>query len=223
MFIQTLCETTATWDQPLTGKHLQKWQSLVFELQDSEPIVIPRYYCHDITGEFTSYELCGFCDASTSAYAAVVYLVIKSSTGRFVRFLTSKTRVAPTQTQTIPRLELLSALLLARLITSITASLNSQLSLESSQCFTDSKVALFWIWGSNKEWKQFVQIRVNEICKLVPGSCWNHCRSQDNPADIPSRGITPKELINNKMWWSGPDWLIHCPEDNTTEELAMPP
>ena len=222
MFIQTLCETTATWDQPLTGKHLQKWQSLVFELQDSEPIVIPRYYCHDITGEFTSYELCGFCDASTSAYAAVVYLVIKSSTGRFVRFLTSKTRVAPTQTQTIPRLELLSALLLARLITSITASLNSQLSLESSKCFTDSKVALFWIWGSNKEWKQFVQNRVNEICKLVPGSCWNHCRSQDNPADIPSRGITPKGLINNKMWWSGPDWLIHCPEDNTTEELAMP-
>ena len=89
MFIQTLCETTATWDQPLTGKQLQKWQSLVSELQDSEPIVIPRYYCHDITGEFISYEFCGFCDASTSAYAAVVYLVVKSSTGRFVRFLTS--------------------------------------------------------------------------------------------------------------------------------------
>ena len=71
----------------LTGKLLHKWQSLVSELQDGEPVVIPRYYCHDITGEFISYELCEFCDASTSAYAAVVYIVVKSSMGRFIRFI----------------------------------------------------------------------------------------------------------------------------------------
>ena len=94
-----------------------------------------------------------FCDASTSAYAAVVYMVVKSTNGEFTRFIASKTKIAPTQTQTIPRLKLLSALLLARLITSITTSLNSQFKLESPECFTDSKVALFWIRDSNKEWK----------------------------------------------------------------------
>ena len=144
-------------------------------VQEAEPVAIPRYYCHSITKECTSYELYGFCDASNSAYAAVVYLVIKTSMGRLVRFVTSKTRVAPIQTQTIPRLELLLALLLARLITSISTSLKFQLTLELPKCFTDSKVALFWIRGSHKEWKKFVQNRVNEICELAPGSHWNHC------------------------------------------------
>ena len=120
----------------------------------------------------------------------MVYIVAMGSTGELVRFVTSKTRVAPTQTQTIPRLELLSALLLARLTTSVSHSLNSQLTLAPPECFTDSRVALYWIQGIHKEWKQFVQNRVNEIRKLVPSGCWMHCRSQDNPADIPSRGAT---------------------------------
>ena len=59
VFIQTLCETTATWEQPLDGKLLHQWQCLVSELQDGEPIAIPRYYCHSITEECTSYELYG--------------------------------------------------------------------------------------------------------------------------------------------------------------------
>ena len=65
----------------------------------------------------------GFCDASKHAFAAVVYLVLKSPVGQTVRFLVSKTRVAPLKPQTIPRLELLSALLLARLVTSVVSSL----------------------------------------------------------------------------------------------------
>ena len=44
-----------------------------------------------------------------------------------------------------------------------------------TKCFTDSKVALFRIRGLEKEWKQFIQNRVNEIRKLVPGECWDHC------------------------------------------------
>ena len=62
---------------------------------------------------------------------------------------------------------------------------------------------------------------MNEICELVPGSHWNHCQSQENPGDISSRGVAPKELISNNWWWSDPDWL-NCPENNTTEELIMP-
>ena len=55
----------------------------------------------------------GFCDASSGAYAAVVYLKIKNSTESIVNFVACKTCVAPTSKQSIPRLELLSALLLA--------------------------------------------------------------------------------------------------------------
>lgn len=127
-------------------------------------------------------------------YAAVVYLVIETPTGSFTKFVASKTRVSPLKSQTIPRLELLSALLLARLMHSITSSLESELSLTEPVCYTDSKVALFWVLGMNKTWKQFVQHRVSEIRKLLPTDCWRHCSGVENPADVPSRGLSPVKL-----------------------------
>jgi len=66
-------------------------------------------------------------------------------------------------------------------------------------------VALFWIKGTTKEWKLW---GANEVRKIVPTVCWKHCPGTDNPADIPSRGITPTELASNKLWRYGPDWLV---------------
>ena len=58
-----------------------------------------------------------------------------------------------------------------------------------------------------KQWKQFVQNRIQEIHRLVPVNCWKHCRSGDNPADIPSRGSGLESLWSKKIWWNGPSWL----------------
>ena len=49
------------------------------------------------------------------------------SSGVAVRFVASKTRVAPLLPQTIPRLELLSAVLLSRLIVSVLSSIGPTL------------------------------------------------------------------------------------------------
>ena len=62
------------------------------------------------------YSLQGFCDASQRGYVVVVYLRVESEAGIYTQFLCSKTRVAPVKKLTIPRVELLSALLLARLV-----------------------------------------------------------------------------------------------------------
>ena len=70
-------------------------------------------------GQVVMSELHGFCDASAKAYGAVVYLRVVTTCGIYVRFLVSKTRVAPLSNQTIPRLELLSAVILARLMHSV--------------------------------------------------------------------------------------------------------
>ncbi|KAL5496655.1 hypothetical protein EMCRGX_G012988 [Ephydatia muelleri] len=58
-------------------------------------------------------------------------------------FVAARTRVFPLQEHSIPRLELLGALLLSKLLASVSAALMVELELEPSTCFTDSKVALF--------------------------------------------------------------------------------
>ena len=154
-----------------------------------------------------SFQPCGFCDASCKAYAAVVYLLLETSAGCKVQFVASKTRVAPLKSQTIPRLELLSAVLLARLMSSITQAIEGEVTLSKPHCFTDSIVSLFWIRGVEKSWKPFVQNRVSEIRKLLGPDCWSHCAGKDNPANIPLRGLSPEELATSNLWMNGPDWL----------------
>ena len=208
IFFQELCKSKLNWDEPLPSQLLRKWKSLVSKFQGIV-ISVPRCHFHSID---TSEDcvLYGFCDASTSAYAAVVYLYNGSDS---VQFVTSKTRVAPLTQQTIPRLELL-----ARLMAHVIVALQSVINL----CFTDSKVALYWIQGEGKEWKQFVHNRVTEIRQLVPAANWSHCPGRDNPADIPSCGVSPKELEMSLLWKHGPDWLRSIPSVRRSEETIMP-
>ena len=139
-----------------------------------------------------------------------------------MKFLPAKTRVSPLRKQTIPRLELLSALLLGRLMNSISQSLENELRLLQPRCFTDSKVALFWIQGVDKDWKPFVQNRVTEIRSLIHPNCWRHCSGRENPADVPSRGSAPLELSVNALWRDGPEWLQEKQLYDTKAELPMP-
>ena len=72
-----LCESKVDWDQTLTGELIHEWKTLVNDLQESQPLSIPWTYLSNINGDVTSYNLYGFCDVSTQAFAAVVYLVLK--------------------------------------------------------------------------------------------------------------------------------------------------
>ena len=107
-------------------------------------------------------------------------------------------------------------------MTSISQSLDSELQLLPPRCFTDSKVALFWIRGVDKDWKPFVQNRVTEIRSLIHPDRWSHCSGRDNPADIPSRGSAPLELSINVLWRDGPEWLQEKQLYDTDSELSMP-
>ena len=219
---QELCEHKLGWDEPLTGGLLSKWESMVTDLRADRQIRVPRYLLCDVHHQVDSYTLIGFCDASKKAYAAVVYLRVKTQEGLHVKFLTSKTRVNPLQPQTIPRLELLSALLLTRLLVSVKKGLESRLPLSEITCYTDSRVALYWIQGADKEWKQFIQNRTTEIRTLLPDANWAHCAGKDNPADLPSRGMSLTQLATSDLWRRGPGWLTGGELSVCQEEEPMP-
>nr|CAH7720335.1 unnamed protein product [Callosobruchus chinensis] len=53
----------------------------------------------------------------------------------------------------------------------------------------------------------FVSNRVSEIQQLTASDCWRHVSSGDNPADLLSRGVGPKEIAGSDIWWHAPRWL----------------
>ena len=181
---------------------------------------IPRYYLSGVGSTIKQFKLIGFCDATSKAYATIVNSHVETNEKSFMRILSSKTRVAPTTLRTIPRLELLSALLLSRLVTNITSALQQEISLQQPLCFTDSKVVFIGLMVSTKEWKQFVQNRVEEIRRLLPIECWHHCPGVSNPADIQPRGSKPSDLISNPLCWNGPKVIDH--EEVPVEQVPIP-
>ena len=207
VLFQELCKQKINWDDPLPTRINEDWASWCNELSKIEHVKIPRCYTHGDQQDPVSYQLHGFCDSSLSGYAAVVYLRATSGASIQTAFVASKTRVAPLSQLTIPRLELLSALILSRLITTVEEALKPLVAIEKIYCWTDSTTALHWIIGTNKGWKTFVENRVKEIRSCVPLSSWNHCPGTENPADIPSRGTHASKLNESPVWFRGPEWL----------------
>ena len=169
---------------------------------------MPRCY-FAITMQPISIQIHGFSDASKRAYAAVAYLRTVYENGQVdVQLIASKTKVAPTKPQTIPRLELLGATILARLVHNI----SNTLSLEADVFYwVDSTAVLCWI-RNGRLWRQYVQNRINEIRKLSSSDRWNFCPGAINPADLPSREIADHLRDNESIWFKGPEFL-YKPED----------
>lgn len=207
IMFQELCTSKLDWNEQLSGELLTKWKKFLNGFRQMPSIVIPRPFL--LGNSVTSYSLCGFSDASLQAYAAVIYLQAETPEGIVVRLACSKTRVCPLKKPSIPRLELLGALLLSRLISNVQHALSAEVLVDSVTCYTDSKVVLYWIRGEGKDWKPFVQNRVNEVRRLVPSRCWKHCCGSDNPADLPSRGLDIWEQTNRQLWFNGPCWLTN--------------
>ena len=91
------------------------------------------------------------------------------------------------------------------LVNSVLTACERTLRVDSVFCWSDSQIALWWIWCVNREFKQFVQNRVVEIRGLVNPAHWDYC---PNPADICSRGSLAFKLVANQLWWNGLEFLL---------------
>ena len=116
IFLQELCQAEIDWDEALPTNLMDGWSTLSTSLQCTQPLSSPRCLLDGVPGEPVSATLCGFCDTSQKAYAGVIYLVLETDSGYAVKFVAAKTHVAPLQSQTILRLELLAAVLLSHLL-----------------------------------------------------------------------------------------------------------
>ena len=211
MLFQELCRDNLGWDDKLESKREKKWREWIADLSKVGEISVSRCIYHGLKQEVLGCYLHGFGDASNRAYCAVVYFVCRTHDGVYTRLLTSRSRVAPLKALTIPRLELMSARILAQLMDTVKKALEAQVSLTGTRYWLDSKTAICWIQNRG-EWKQFVRHRVNEILRLSNKEEWGHCPGEENPADIGSRGAFSSKLKDDELWWKGPPWL--CKEEN---------
>ncbi|GFV45767.1 integrase catalytic domain-containing protein [Trichonephila clavipes] len=166
---------------------------------------IPRKIL-DSSGDSSEVQIHTFSDASQEAYGAAAFLRVKHKDGVSVDLVTSKSRVAPLKRLSLPRLELMGALLAARLAKEVKKILDQRCSTRAF-FWTDSQVTLHWIKGPSHRWKPFVANRVREIQSLTDPNSWFHCSGKDNPADLLTRGISVDALTTNSKWWNGSSFL----------------
>lgn len=103
---------------------------------------------------------------SEKGYGACIYLVSEDSQGNiFSRLLCEKSRVAPQENHSLPRLELLAATLLSNLMQVIRGIQNVKIC--SKNYYSDSTILLAWLKIDPGKLKTFVANRVTQIIELT--------------------------------------------------------
>jgi hypothetical protein len=140
--LQEVWKLSCEWDEILPTAIQEKFEVWRQELSVLNRIRIPRW---SGVSSSVSLQMHTFCDATLNCYGATSYLRILHNNSRKieVRFLAAKSRIAPIKLMCIPRLELLGAVMGARLSSSVAAALTG---VQCPQYFwKDSLVALRWV------------------------------------------------------------------------------
>ncbi|KRZ69656.1 hypothetical protein T10_8747 [Trichinella papuae] len=142
--LQALWRKGIDWDILLSQNMLKDWQDWIAVIPSISEIRLPRCLLPVRTDCIKEVELHGYGDASEMAYESTVYLRITTVLGETIANLVmSKTRIAPVKRVTLLRLELMAALITARLLSFVKTSLEIKFS--RVVCWTDSQIAIRWI------------------------------------------------------------------------------
>lgn len=190
------------WDEALPDDLMAEFCKWYEHINCLEQCRIPRRLSEDLMVD-CAVTLHMFCDASKVAYGACVLLRSETEGRVNVQMLYAKARVAPPEKVSIPRLELMTALMGSRLLSEAKKSLGIEGIKE--YCWTDSCVAFYWI-TRNLPWNVYVYNRVKEIRENCDSSNWYHIQGMLNWADVASRGCNAEQLLSLR-WWEGPSWL----------------
>lgn len=104
------------WDDQPPESIIKRWATFQDELPLLMQLTIPR---HIGVSESCSASLLAFSDASEKGYGAVIYVRVQQVSEVSVRLLCAKSKIAPVQTISLARLELMGIHLMSKLIKTI--------------------------------------------------------------------------------------------------------
>ena len=116
-----------------------------------------------------------------------------------------KSRVTPKKYVTIPRLELVAAVLSVK----IAALIRRELDIEwkNETFWTDSKVLSGYINNNTKKFKIFVANQIQQVHEGSSISHWRYVASKMNPADDASHALDADKNTSSSKWFKGPEVL----------------
>ena len=198
LLFQELCRLSLSWDDAIPDDLRSRFIQWVSEARQMKCISVPRNQKPDF--QILKIEVHHFADASSTAYSACSYVRFLGVNGEIsVSFVVGKCKVVPIKPVfTIPRLELMAAVLECRLA----LVCRRELAWDYDEYFwSDSTVVLGYIQNTSARFKIFVANRVQFIHSVSSPEQWLHCPSVDNPADDGSRAI------QSQRWLDGPSFL----------------
>ena len=186
ILLQELWKNNFSWDEPLPPIIQKKWLILSNGLETATQTQFPRqYFPSSSTWPFNT-TLHIFVDASMKAYGAVAYVSNRTNTS----LVMAKSRVAPVETLTLHQLELMAAVIGARLYSYLQPNIQSS----AVYFWSDSQIVLHWL-SSNRDLKRFVSNRLKEIQSATKTTSWCYCPIAENPADLLTRGMQASDLL----------------------------
>ncbi|XP_053686221.1 uncharacterized protein LOC128735757 [Sabethes cyaneus] len=220
IIIQHLWRSKCDWDQEIDVRCWNLWKRWTGLLPAVEAIRIPRCYLGKaLTAEVDSLEVHIFTDASEHVYGCVAYLraVVKGTVQ--CSLIMSRVKVAPLKRQSIPRLELMAALLGARMCQNV-LSLHSYKILRTV-FWTDSRTVCSWLHSDQHKFKQFVAFRVGEIWELTQTKDWRWIPTKLNIADVLTKWGDGPPLQSDGEWFKGPEFLYRPQSEWPTDEIVF--
>ncbi|GFX51240.1 uncharacterized protein TNCV_2735911 [Trichonephila clavipes] len=121
IFMQSLWNLKSNWIHELGSERVKEWHRFLEHFNSVSSICIGRRIVYP---QATRVELHGFADASEKCYGSVIYCRSQSTDdATIVKLVTSKSRVVPVKSVTMPRFELCVTILLAKLMKRVETAL----------------------------------------------------------------------------------------------------
>lgn len=180
------------WDDPIPEKfsnHLHHWHE---RLENLELLTVPRCFRFQ-RYRWTQHHPHISTDASKKGFRALGYIrFFFEDQSINVSFIMAKTHVTPVKGLVIPRLELKAAVECLNI--ALMTCWELEIDLLEVTFYMNSQTVLRWIHSLTCQFEVFVNNRIGKIFRNTNRRLWRHVSGVNNPVNLFSRGIDPKNI-----------------------------
>ena len=206
VLMQELCRLRLRWDDDIQDSIKNRVLCWLTSVENHKNITVNRCIKPCLSTNIKSFQWHFFSDASLLGYGAVAYLrIVDFDESIYCGFVMGKCRVAPLKAVSVPRLELVAAVLSVKLKEILTTELGIDLDFSEVYMWTDSTTVLKYIKNDNMRYKTFVANRVTILRDGTEKCQWRYVSSKLNPAYDCSRAR------QSDRWLASPEFLKQPP------------